>query len=178
MSRHLQTKCSQCEQSVDKWREIIAFANQEGRFMPPEESVEAVIDAFAANPVMRSPTTEMGLALLVSDSFRQRPAFGMRGTSASGRQVLYKYGTISVDVRLQSTPGSPLVLLVGQLLDSSKPNHSVGEIPVVLLSKGVVVSQKHTNDMGEFDFGFDQLPHGQLVFGLDDQHKLVVPVPD
>ena len=52
------------------------------------------------------------------------------------------------------------------------------DIPVSLLCEGLAISHKKTNHVGEFDFGFGQRHHLQLVIGVGNRRMLVVPVPE
>jgi len=123
-------------------------------------------------------TAAVELAQLVFDSNETPYRDGLRGSSGVARQLLYKAGSICIDMRMQPTPGSNAVVLVGQLLNSSRPDHGIGEIPVTLISKGDAISQKRTNRFGEFDFGADALEDAQLIFGLGTRQNIIVPVPD
>jgi hypothetical protein len=178
IAQHLESGCPRCQNSLNIWAKIADFANQEKAFKPPEALVRSVVKSYTSRRRLASPPGRLAWARLASDSLHQPIAMGVRGASTSGRQLLYQCGTISVDIRMQAAPGSGLFLLLGQLLDSHKPSDRVREISVTLLSDGLVVSEKQTNQMGEFDFGYYRLFNGQLVFSLGPKHQLVVPVPD
>jgi hypothetical protein len=121
---------------------------------------------------------KLELARLLFDSALQPIAAGVRGSTAVVRQLLYRSGSVCIDMRMQPKLGSDSVVLMGQLLDSAKPAHGISGVPVSLLSKGDTVSRDKTNEVGEFDFGIDALSQMQLVFGMGDSRTIVVPVPD
>jgi hypothetical protein len=102
----------------------------------------------------------------------------MRSGHATARQLLYKSGSVCIDMRMQPTPGSESIVLIGQLLDSMSPGQGMGGVSVSLMSKGDTVSRKKTNDAGEFDFGLEPLRDVQLVFGIGDSRTIVVSVPE
>jgi hypothetical protein len=124
------------------------------------------------------PSGKLDLAVLQFDSETQPLAAGMRSGQASARQLLYKSGSVCIDMRMQPTPGSESILLIGQLLDQMHPGHGIGGIPVSLLSKGDTLSRKNTNDAGEFDFGVKRMHEMQLVFKIGESRTIVVSVPE
>jgi hypothetical protein len=118
------------------------------------------------------------VAELVFDSARHPAVAGVRASNVQARQLLYRLGTVCVDVCMQPELGSQEVMMVGQLMDSQKPSHGIGDIPVSLLCRENPVSQNITNAVGEFCFGFRTLHGAQLVFDMSENKTLVVPVPD
>jgi hypothetical protein len=147
-------------------------------FEPPESSLRAVKASFQLRKVIPFPSGRLDLATLQFDSNREPLVAGVRSGHASARQLLYKSGTVCIDMRMQPTPGSESIVLVGQLLDSMNPGHGIGGIPVSLLSRGDMVSRKQTNQDGEFDFGLESHRDMQLVFGIGDSRTIVVAVPE
>lgn len=145
---------------------------------PPETSLQAVKAGFRLRKVVSFPSGKLDLATLQFDSNRQPLVAGVRSGHSAARQLLYKSGTVCIDMRMQPTPGSESFLLIGQLLDSVNPGHGIGGIPVSLLSRGDTVSRKETNQDGEFDFGLKPGSDAQLVFGIGDSRTIVVAVPE
>jgi len=178
MQKHLDEGCSRCSKTLAIWRRVVNIAKLKKDLNPPTAAVQAVKNSFALRKVIPFPAGTLELASLVFDSTLQPIAAGMRGSSAVVRQLLYKSGSVCIDMRMQPKPGSDAVVLMGQLLDSAKPDHGVSGIPVSLLCEGDTVSRARTNDVGEFDFGFTALDHLQLVFGIGGNRTIIVPVPD
>jgi len=116
-------------------------------------------------------------AQLIFDSARQPVVMGVRGSTAV-RQMLYKSGSFFIDMQIQPTPGSDSRVLIGQLHDSTKPNHGIGGVPVSLMLEGGTVSRNETNQAGEFDFGIHALGKLHLVFSIGENRTLMVAVPD
>jgi hypothetical protein len=179
MQQHLDEGCAKCSKNLDIWRHVMKFAKKEALYTPPESSIRLVEASFAMRQLMSARTKKFELAMLVFDSSEVRTvAAGVRGSHASARQLLYKSGSVCIDMRMQPKPGSDSVVLMGQLLDSSQPAHGIGDVPVSLLCEGDTLSRKTTNQVGEFEFGFGALRDVQLVFGFGDSRLLVVPVPN
>jgi hypothetical protein len=178
MQKHLDEGCSECSKTLAIWRRVVNIAKLQNDLNPPASAVRAVTNSFALRKVVPFPTGKPELARLVFDNTLQPIAAGMRGSSAVVRQLLYKSGSVCIDMRMQPKPGSDAVVLMGQLLDSAKPDHGVSGIPVSLICEGDTVSRARTNDVGEFDFGLTALDHLQLVFGIGEDRTIIVPVPD
>lgn len=179
MQKHLDEGCVRCSKNVGVWRQIVEFAKQEPNQQPPESSVHVVKASFALRKIRSLETGRVELAKLVFDSALAAAASGFRGSAASARQLLYKSGSVCIDMYIQPKPGSESMVLTGQLMDSMMPTHGISGVPVSLLCDGNTLSRKQTNDFGEFDFGFEAPHDVQLAFGLDNNCRtLVVPVPD
>ena len=153
------------------------LANREKSFEPPAWAVRTVIAGFGAR-MAASPRGTLELAKLLFDSALQPATAGVRGTASIARQLLYKSGSVCIDMRMQPKPGSDSMVLIGQLMDSTTPDQGMSGVSVSLLCKGDTVLQGKTNDVGEFDFGLTAQSQLQLVFGIGDKRTIVVPVPD
>jgi hypothetical protein len=145
---------------------------------PPVSTVQAAKDVFKLRNVVPFPSGKLELATLQFDSDREALAAGLRSAHTSARQLLYRSGSVCIDMRMQPTPGSESIVIIGQLLDSMNPGHGISDIPVSLLSHGDTLSRKRTNQEGEFDFGLEPISDMQLVFGINESRTIVVAVPE
>jgi hypothetical protein len=181
MREHLDQGCTKCSKTLETWRHIVNFANHERSFEPPAYALQAVKTSFILHKTFSAKENKgkkFEIARLLFDSALQPVTVGVRGTASVVRQLLYRSGSLCIDMRMQPKPGSQSMVLIGQVLDSAKPDHGISGIPVSLLCKGDTLSQSRTNDVGEFDFGVTAADHLQLVFGVADTRNIVVPVPD
>ena len=178
MQQHLKEGCSKCLKNIEIWRHVMKFAKKEAQYTPPDSSIRLVEASFAMRQLMSGGTQKFELATLVFDSSKVVTLAGVRGGYAPARQLLYKSGSVCIDMQMQPKPGSDSVVLMGQLLDSSRPAHGIGDVPVSLLCEGDTLSRKTTNQVGEFEFGFGAVRDVQLVFGIGESRLLVVPVPN
>jgi hypothetical protein len=178
IQQHLDQGCPSCSKNMQIWRFVMDETQQVNDFEPPASSLQAVKSGFQLRKVIPFPSGRLDLATLQFDSDRELLVAGVRSGQASARQLLYKSGTVCIDMRMQPTPGSESIVLIGQLLDSMNPGHGIGGIPVSLLSRGDMVSRKRTNQDGEFDFGLESQRDMQLVFGIGDSRTIVVAVPE
>src|ERR1700680_2068457 len=133
MQRHLDEECAKCFKNLEIWRHIVKFTKKEDEYAPPESSVRMVEASFSVRQFMSTRTEKFELATLVFDSSQVALTAGVRGGYASARQLLYKSGSVCIDMRMQPKPGSDSVVLMGQLLDSTSPAHGIGDVPVSLL---------------------------------------------
>jgi hypothetical protein len=178
MQQRLNEECSECLRNMNTWRFVMQQTRRSNRTEPPDASLRAVKAGFALRKVVSFPSGKLDLATLQFDSDRQPLAAGMRSGQATARQLLYKSGSVCIDMRLEPTPGSESIVLIGQLLDSMRPGHGISGVPVSLLSKGNTLLRKQTNAAGEFDFGLEPRSDMQLVFGIGNSRTIVVSVPD
>jgi len=119
------------------------------------------------------------MAQLTLDSF-QRPALeGIRGIDIVPQQLMYQLGDVVVDLRLEPNPASNLMVLAGQVVDAQSQEDGLGlsGIPVALLSKGNVVFEITTNELGEFQFSFQRAENLELLIGIESSALLVL-IPD
>jgi hypothetical protein len=156
---------------------IVKFANQELCYTPPEPSLAPLKAGFGLRQGSCS-MENFELAELVFDSAAQGNTAGVRASAAIARQLLYKAGSVCIDMHMQPKPGSDSVVLIGQLLDSKRPDQGIKDTPVRLLCDGDTISHQKTNHVGEFEFGIEPLNHLQLAFGIAGRKTVIVPVPD
>jgi hypothetical protein len=178
MKQHVDSGCVECSKAWETWRTVMQLGRREKNFEPPVWAVQAVKASFVARkaiPLARGPVE---FARLLFDSAMQPAMAGVRGTASIVRQLLYRSGSMCIDMRMQPKPGSDSMVLIGQLLDSARPNQGMSGVPVSLLCNGDTVSRGKTNDVGEFDFGMTAHSQLQLVFGIGDSRTIVVPVPE
>jgi hypothetical protein len=178
MQQHLDSTCPDCMRNMQLWRFVMEQSEHLKRAEPPASSLRAAKAGFRLRKVVQFPSGKLDLATLHFDSDKQPAAAGVRSGHTSARQLLYRSGTVCIDMRMQPTPGTESMVLIGQLLDTMNPGHGIGGIPVSLLSKGDTVSRKQTNQDGEFDFGLQLSSDMQLVFGIGDSRTIVVAVPE
>lgn len=175
MQQHLEEGCDVCVKNAASWMRLVEFAKHEANHQPPDFALRQVMGNFWLSRVSASESRNVELASLVFDSSTVPATAGVRSRMAAGRQLLYKSGSMCVDLQLLPKPGSESVVLVGQLLDFLRPK---SDIPVSLMKQGSSVSSKKTNQFGEFDFGFKAPDNMHLAFDLEGGTTLVVPVPE
>jgi hypothetical protein len=168
MAEHA-AECRQCAETVGWLRRLVAAAVAEAEYYVPEHSVHMARAMFALQrpeqvhvlPRMNNPSSEKRagwgprvLAQLVFDSFREPAVAGVRSQQRITRQALYEAGEYSVDLRMEQERGARSVVLVGQIANRMRPEKSVADVPVVLMSGPDVVGRAKSNEFGEFQMEY------------------------
>jgi CheY-like chemotaxis protein len=100
----------------------------------------------------------MQAARLVFDSFLQPLPDGIRTSQVPARRLVYEAGGLMADLWIEPKTDSRRTALVGQLVDSAKPDRRVDRIPIVLRGQKGPIAFATTNEFGEFHFDFDFEP--------------------
>ena len=115
---------------------------------------------------------------LLFDSSAQPLPPGARTSVVSGRQLLYRIGSVYVDMEIDRKSNSARAALVGQMLDSARPGHPLAGVPVALCEKGRSVARTQSNDNGEFRLEFDVKNGLKLLLSMDRRHPVHLPLTD
>ena len=143
--------------------------------MPPDEIVLTVNASFAIEKDVKN---KNNLCELLFDSSAQPLPPGARSSGVSNRQLLYRIGSIYVDMEVGKDADSERASVVGQMLDSSRPGHPVAGIPVTLLDRGRNVSRTLSNDNGEFRLVFEQTKDPRLSVAVGRKNPVRLPITD
>jgi hypothetical protein len=166
--------CSSCTQLVEFYRHIIATASREPLYAPPDGVVRTVKAYFATQrPVMGR--SKVGFELLF-DSLARPATAGARSSVVSARQLLYRVGTVYVDMEVDRETASGRASLVGQMLDSSRPDLPMSGVPVVLLNRGRRVARTSSNNNGEFQLDFAMATDLKLSVAVDRRKPVYLPI--
>ncbi|PYY16289.1 MAG: hypothetical protein DMG61_04695 [Acidobacteria bacterium] len=113
---------------------------------------------------------------LLFDSRAQALPPGARASVVSGRQLLYRIGSVYVDMQIDKNSDSERASLVGQILDSARPGHPAAGIPVALQGRGGNIARTMSNDNGEFRLEFDVRNDLKLSLAMDRRHPVYLPI--
>ncbi len=97
-------------------------------------------------------------ARLVFDSFLQPLPDGIRISQLPARRLVYKARSLMADLWIEPKTDSRRTALVGQLVDSAKPDRRLDRIPIVLRGQKGPIALATTNEFGEFHLDFDFEP--------------------
>ena len=166
--------CRECSQTATLFEDVVRVGANEAAYEPPEGLVRIAKAYFVAQ---RSRVAQPGTAFeLLFDSLAQPVTAGARGSVASARQLLYRVGTVYVDMRVDSENDSERAALVGQMLDSAHPNHPVAGVPVVLLDGRKNVASTISNNNGEFHLEFDLKSNLRLSVTVGNLAPVYLPI--
>ena len=113
---------------------------------------------------------------ILFDSMAQPLPAGARSSFVSDRQVLYRIGSVYVDMEFERQGNSQRWRVVGQMLDSARPGHPLTGVPVCLIERGRNVVRTLSNDNGEFRLEFDANNELKLELSIDRRHPVHLPI--
>lgn len=172
MQKHLDSGCSNCRNLVETWKHVLDCAEREKSYEPPDAYVRMAKVHFAQNPPEQAGSREISCAELVFDSFAQPVAQGVRSSGSRARQLVFRKGNYSIDMRIE--PHGSRLAIVGQVLDSGQANSGIGEIPVRLLA---YKQHTTTSRFGEFQFEVERLENLELLFVMSEERDLMIAIP-
>lgn len=175
MQRHLEGGCKDCQGMAEMWKQVSATALREKQYEPPASVLRSVHGQFALQRPAKS--TVFSRMKLAFDSLADPIPAGIRSSGMSARQLLYRSGNYSVDLRVELQAESGRIAMVGQVLDSGEQDRGIADIPVSLQSSEGTWQGMTTNHLGEFHFECPQSESLQLSFGVNPKRTLVVSIP-
>ena len=116
-------------------------------------------------------------ARLVFDSSLQPLPAGIRAWESFPRRCVYEAGSLMVDISLDPQPDSRDVVLVGQLLDSAKPQRPLDTLAVGLRGPKGTIARAATNKFGEFHLNFAQEPGVNLEIETGANERVLIILP-
>jgi len=117
-------------------------------------------------------------APLVFDSFLQPSLAGVRSSHPTVRRLLYESDSLVADLSLEVQADSQRIMVVGQVVDASKPEPQLSSIPVVLQGLAGLLGIARTNEWGEFRFEFNFEPGVSLEIAPRENYWVSVGLPD
>ena len=172
LQKHLDAGCSDCRKLLETWKHVAECASRERFYQPPEANVRIAKAQFAVSHTNQTRSREFCYAELVFDSFAQPATPGIRSSLSLARQLVFRKGRYSVDMRLEFQPGR--LAIVGQVLDFGQANSALGDIPVRLLA---YKQQTTTSHFGEFQFDVERMENLELLFVMSEERDLMISIP-
>jgi len=156
--------CRKCQKDLSMWRAISRHATQAASRQAPASAVRAVKGAFALHRPRKHSRLQQ-FATLLFDSLLAPVPEGVRAATmtmgGSIRQMLYRSGSVVVDLRLTPQAGADNVILVGQVLNLSRESIGTPAVRVVLERGRAALAAAVANEFGEFVLEYvenDDLP--------------------
>ncbi len=176
MEQHLQEGCKPCRNAAALWTRVQDHARREAGYQAPASAIRHVKSAFALLAQERKAKPCFIIPNLVFDSFWQPALAGVRSTTAAPRQVLYKVGDVSVEMRLEPEPLSERMNITGQVYRSCGAGEGLAQIPVLVTGKAGSLAEAHTNEFGEFQLSFVPQDRLRVVFAVERGQDLSIPL--
>jgi len=140
--------------------------------MPPAQIVLTVNASLA---IEKDGHDSSSLEVLFDSTAQPLPT-GARSSLIGDRQVLYRLGSVYVDMEFESQADSRRWLVVGQMLDSARPGRPLTGIHISLLERGRNIARTTSNDNGEFRLEFDPSTELKLELFIDRRHPVHLPL--
>ena len=167
-------QCAECSESISVLTGVMHIGQKDSAYEPPEGIVRSVKAYFEIEQQSASHTS--GIFELLFDSFAQPSTAGARSSVASARQLLYRVGSVYVDMRVDSETNSDRAALVGQMLDSAHPGHPVAGVPIILMDGRKSLASTISNNNGEFHLEFLLRSNLRLSVTVGDQSPVYLPI--
>src|SRR6266480_4725628 len=103
---------------------------------------------------------------------------GARPSHSAVRRLLYESDRLVADLSVEGHKDSQRVTLVGQVLDTAKPEPHLSSVPIVLQGHEGLMGMAKTNEWGEFRFEFNFEPGVSLEIGTRQNYWVSVGLPD
>ena len=138
----------------------------------------------ASNPdpsqaeVNRSRSPEEVTYEVLFDTQEQAASDGIRNSVIAARQLLFRIGSVFVDLEFGRESDSNRASIIGQMLDSSRPGHPPSGIRIALLDRDRPVASASSNDHGEFRLQFVLKDNLKLCVELDRDKPVHLPITD
>jgi len=177
MQSHLDSECDRCFNIVETWQTVLETVRREVAYRPPANAVQFVKAAYVPGSQWAWLPRIATMARLVFDSFRH-PAAAVRSSMPCSRQFLHEAEPFVIDLRVESEPAQKRVWLMGQVLNSEKPDTKIEGVDVVLLSGERLLARTTTNPSGEFEFEYHDERGLQLFINIRGQRAIGIVLPD
>jgi hypothetical protein len=171
VENHLSLPCRDCERQIAQLRRVAQAIRGDETISPPPQVLNQVMKLYRQHMKEVKPSGVQVIAQLLFDSRLQPSAAMVRGSSQT-RRILYSAQQVEID--LQVTPDQGFHNMIGQVLDSSRPEEFTQAFVSMRNNQtGEFMEGKETDLLGQFNFL--NIPPGQydLVFELDTQEVTI-----
>ncbi len=176
LESHLHNNCEECLQSAKLWRTVLQYSAQEAQYVPPGQAVHDVLAAYSVLKPWRWLIEIARRTELIFDSFRQpMPAF-VRGSASPSRRLVHEAEPFVIDLRLESVRDR--LYLIGQILNSEKPDQAMYGVDVLLLEGEDLVARTKASSSGEFELQCDHDRPLRLFINIRGHRAIGIVVPD
>jgi hypothetical protein len=176
MKLHLDTGCEKCVNFERLWSRVAQVASRDSSHEPPASAVRHVRNAFSIMAAAQGAKRVPIIPRLTFDSLWQPAMAGVRSAHSNPRQVLYRAGQISIDMRIEPEPKSERVHISGQISNSARQGEGIAEIQVVVSGNRNVLTSEFTNLFGEFHAVFVPEAGLRVSFYLLSEKELSIPL--
>ena len=167
------TRCRACARRARLLSSFAKAARQQAQYEPPPHVTHLARAIYLLQQPEKVHLLSWIPTRLVFDSFREPLPAGIRAEQRMTRQALYEAGEYALDLRVENERSSPLVTLVGQVVNRKHPHMQMEDIPVVVVSERQVVARTVSNKFGEFQLEYEPRKHLHLYVPVDGNGKCI-----
>lgn len=180
MQSHLDEGCTKCKKLVETCRRVRSLAPRMAEYEPAAPAVQQVKSAFVLQRPRKRQSPVREIAELMFDSFTHAAAAGVRsmGAESATRKLLYRRGTVQIDLSVDAVSATQSLQIDGQVLDSATPGHVLAGIVVFLASGKHKLAQGQTNPMGEFHLECPSRDNLSLGIWISAEREVILPLDD
>jgi hypothetical protein len=176
MERHLDQGCSDCARTLELWRGVLDAASREDAFEPPNHILRSAKALYSAFP----PERLRGLSLRICRlaRFGQQALEGVRtAPGPTATHLLFREGSLLLDMRVRPNPASDSVSVLGQVVDSAQMDARLHNRAVSVVRASKALARTTTNELGEFELEFEPGEDRLLIIELPNQSYLIARLP-
>lgn len=178
MQSHLDNGCNKCKRLLSICESVRSLAMRTAEYEPPATAVRAAKAAFvlAGARTRRSRVAET--AELVFDSLGVALQAGVRSMEieSTTRKLLYRRGSVQVDLSVDRVSDTRCLQIVGQVLDSAASGSVVPGVTVFLTGGKSRLAQGVTNSFGEFHLECPSRENLRLCIWISADKEVVLPL--
>jgi hypothetical protein len=175
MEQHLQQGCQSCSETLQVWSGVLEVAARDEAFEPPAGALRCAKALYGVLPPQPAGGLSMAIAQMVR--FRQPAMAGVRACGSVTGHVLFKEGSLLLDLHLQTRPASQTVSIVGQLVDSTQLDRRFDNRSVALMREKDLLARTTTDEFGEFQLEFEPREDLLLMVEVENKSYLVSRLP-
>ena len=175
MQEHLQGGCPGCSSLLELWLGVLEIAEREEVFEPPPAAMRCAKALYSMFP----PQQEKGPMFVFAHMVRMGQAAleGVRSAGPSTGHILFKEGTLLLDVHMQPRSAAERVSMVGQLLDTGHAQKIFANRAVSVMREKDILARTKTNGFGEFRLEFEPAADLLVMIELENNSYLVSRLP-
>lgn len=127
----------------------------------------------------RSPrprAAHLHLPRLLLDTMNSPLPNDVRSLGTPFRQFVYEHQNVTIDILLESGPGSGHLLVTGQVLSARTDDAPRADLPVLLVSGTKTLARTTTDRFGEFHLEFEPVSNSALEIRLQERVWISIPL--
>jgi anti-sigma factor RsiW len=175
MQKHLDSGCRKCSKMVELWQLVRHAAKRESEHEVPESAVRHVRNAFAITQSLKG-ARPFQIPRLVFDSLWRPAAAGVRSTTTTLRQVIYKAGDVAIEMQLEPVAHTECTNITGQVSNTAQQGEGMPNVLVAITSPEGAVATASTNQFGEFQLDFVPKSNLRISFAVVGGKELSIPL--